>query len=204
MKFQQLQNTHATKYNTICMHTINTSCLVQESLKKNVVARPEARAEGVLITPTGRYPVQINYRCDSGVIPWGWHLFLILRKLCMCLHLTGTVFLIQNLVRVLFRFWFNEVYGLLTFSAVCVIAVKRMHVCVSSFITFFFPGTQSICLLFTLMSADVTIYETAGHQRLANMCQHHGLSLTIPLEFLELVSANIIKGADGQPLRWQW
>ena len=52
--------------------------------------------------PTDRSPVLINYRWDSGVIPCWWHLFLILRKLCMFLHLSGTVFLIQNLVLALF------------------------------------------------------------------------------------------------------
>ena len=64
------------------------------------MARPKARARGVLITD--RPPVLINYGGDSGVILWGWHLFLILRKLCMSLHLSGTVFLIQNLVLALF------------------------------------------------------------------------------------------------------
>ena len=45
-------------------------------------------------------------------------------------------------------------------------------------------------LAFTLMSADVMIYETAEHQRLENMCQRCGLSLTIPLELWDLVSAD--------------
>ena len=31
---QQLQNMHATKYNQICMHTKDTTCLVQEPLTK--------------------------------------------------------------------------------------------------------------------------------------------------------------------------
>ena len=34
MKFQQLQNLHAAKYNRIRMHTNDTTCPVQESLTK--------------------------------------------------------------------------------------------------------------------------------------------------------------------------
>ena len=51
MRFQQLQNTHATKDNQMCMHTRSTTCLVQESTYQISLLRPEARVEGVLITP---------------------------------------------------------------------------------------------------------------------------------------------------------
>ena len=100
----------------------------------------------------------------------------------MSLHLSGTVFLIHNLVCALFhillqwRLWPTHVFYCLC-DCRKTSTHHRIHVCMSSFITFLFPGTQSICLLLSrcrLMSRSTKLPDM-------NMCWRRSLSLTIPL-----------------------
>ena len=167
--------------------------------------------------------LQVWQWCDSGV---NCFLFLILRKLCMSLQLSGTVFLIQNLACAFFHIliqwsiWAHFDYHPCDFSKTY--THDRIHVCVSSFITFlFFGGTQSICLhLPWCLLLSTTFSETDINQRDKNdvgWC--HDLQNCLTSKTCEHVLAlahvfdhtNWVLGAgkrqhnqsaDGQTLQW--